>query len=455
MGHAVADADRAREVPGPPQHPIWGNTLEFHKEPLDFVINCAKTYGDVTRFRVGIENWYMLAHPDDVWDVLVNKASKFNKPKIAKRLWKDFLGNGLVASDGDFWKRQHKMVLPGFHRERIHAYGEIMVAYTERMIAEWNEGATLDVCQEMTSLTLAIVAKTLFDADVRSDAAIVGHAMEVLNEALSTHVKFPINFPKWWPSKLNRDKHGAIQDVDGIIRRIIAERRASGQDHGDLLSLLVFAESESGERMNDKELRDEAMTLFFAGHETTAIALTWMWYILASRPEIEAKMVAEMQDVLQDRPMTVSDLPNLPYLAMVVKECMRFLPSVWSYMRAPIEDYPVRDYVIEKGANVFISPYIMQHDPRWFDQPNQFRPERFTKENEARLPKGAYVPFSAGPRVCIGKAFAQMEANLVLGTMVRRARPNVPKDFELELLPRLSLRPLHGIPSSVQLRKAD
>ena len=428
-------------VPGPIGKPLVGSLIDFQNDALSFVDSAVANHGDVVRWGMGIDDWYMLSNPAHVFDVLVKRAHLFYKPKIAKRLWRHFLGMGILSNDGESWKRQHKLVKPGFHRHRIEAYGETMVRYSAEMAAEWRSGQEIDMCVAMTELTLAVVCKTLFDADVKRDAPTVGNAIRVLNEALTEHIHMPLPVPKWWPSATNRRKHRAIEDVEGIVRGFIEQRRTSGEDRGDLLSMLVFARDDSGAAMSDKQLRDEAMTLVFAGHETTANALTWLWYLLAKHPEVEQKLARELEEALGGRPATVSDLGNLPYLDQVVKEGMRILPSVWCYMREPIEDVQIGDYVIPKGGQIFICPYVIHRDPRNYEDPLEFRPERWTKEMEARLPRGAYVPFSLGPRVCIGKAFAEMEARLVLATLMQHLVPQIPADYEPEFFPKLSLSP--------------
>jgi cytochrome P450 len=216
--------------------------------------------------------------------------------------------------------------------------------------------------------------------------------------------------------------------------------------------MLILAVDESGQRMNDKELRDEAMTLFFAGHETTAMALSWMWYLLAIHPEVEARLAAELESVVGARSPGLEDLPKLSYLDMVVKESMRILPSVWAYMREPLEDVRLGEHTIPKGRIAFISPYVTHHDPRFFPDPEAFRPERFSKEGERAIPKGAYVPFAAGPRVCLGKSFALMEARLILATMVQRVKVELVPGYRMELLPKISLRPKGGVPVFVRMR---
>lgn len=442
--------ENAPVAPGPPGGLLLGSTLDFKDKPLDYLQYLQRAYGDIVHFRVGFQDWYLLSNPEHVWDVCVRRQALFNKPDLAKRLWKPFLGRGIITQDGADWKKAHKMIRPGFHRERIDAYGKTMVEYTRRMLDGWIEGEERDVHTDMVSLTLEIVAKTLFDADVAEDAAAVGEAMLVLQEVMAEHIHLPLPLPKWWPSEANRKKVKALADIHGIVDRIIAERRAEGVDHGDLLSTLITAESEDGERMDDRQVRDEAMTLFFAGHETSSNQLVWTWYLLAQHPEIVDACRKELDEVVGDRDITPADLRELPYLDMTVKECMRMLPSVWVFMREPNEDVEIGGFTLKKGVNIMVSPFVLQHDPRWFPDPDRLDPLRFTKEREKALPNGAFVPFAAGPRVCAGKAFAAMEMRLVLGTMLQSQVPKVVAGFAPDMVAELSLHPRGGVPIVVQ-----
>jgi len=443
-----------KKVPGPKNPFGVTTTLNFVKQPLDFVLKGAREYGDIFKFRMGFDNWYVLCSAEFIHEATVLQAARFHKPKIARRLWKHFLGDGILTAEEGDWKRQHQLMQPGFHKKRIDAYGEVMVDYAERMVDTWAHGGVRDMPEDMSSITLGIVAKTLFDMDVNDDiTATVGDAMRTLNQTMTEHINMPLPVPKWWPSKTNKRKFNAIGNVEEILRRVIAERREEGKDRGDLLSMLVFARDEAGEGMSDKELRDQSMTLFFAGHETTAMALVWMTYLLSQHPDVVVRLRQEIHAAAGSRSLRVDDLPQLPYLEMVVKESMRILPSVWSFMKEPIEDVRMGDYVIPKGSMVFISPYVTQHDPRYFPDPEVFRPERFTRENEKKLPKGAYVPFSAGSRVCIGKAFAMMEAKLILGTLVRAVDFVLPEGHEVTFLPQLSLHPKGGLPMKILKRE--
>lgn len=450
---ANLDVSELPPPPGPPGHPLWRNTVQFTSDQLEFCTRVHREYGDIVSFEVMFSPWVQLSHPTDIEDVLIQRAHLFHKPRVNKQIFRLFLGNGVLSADGEFWKRQHKLVQPGFHRKRIEAYGDVMVQYTDELVRTWQPGARIDFCGQMTELTLSIVAKTLFDSDVRGeDAGTVRRSMSVINQVLVDHINLPIDMPRWWPSRSNKRKLAAIGDIDAIIARIIAERKRSGEDHGDLLSMLVLARDDRGAAMTDTQLRDEAMTLFFAGHETTAHALTWIWYLLGEHPEVVSKLTEELDRVLAGEPASVARLPELPYLDAVVKEGMRLLPSVWVFMRAPIEDVAIGGYKVKKGTNIFISPYVIHRDPRWFEAPLEFRPERWTPELEKQLPRGAYIPFSLGPRICQGKLFALMEARLVLATLLQRVLPELEPGHVPKLNAKLSLSPVGGLPAIVRPR---
>jgi cytochrome P450 len=448
----AATTKNSHQAPGPKGLPVIGNTLQFTRDQLGFCTGAARDYGDVARFRVAVDDWYLLSNPKDIHDVCVTRAKLFHKPRISRQIWDLFLGKGVLVTDGDFWKQQHNMVKPGFHRRRIESYGESMAALASDMVDGWKDGQKVDYCDEMTSLTLAIVAKTLFDADVKRDARVVGDAMKIIQEALVAHINLPIPVPKWWPSKTNKKKLAAIGDMDGVLSRIIGERRANPGDRNDLLSMLLEAEDANGKRMSDKQLRDEVMTLFFAGHETTSHALMWTLYLLNENADVAQRVYDEVHPVLQGRTPTIEDLESFPYLEMVVKESMRLLPSVWMFMREPIEDVEIGGYTIPKGSYIAISPYVTHRHPKNFQNPLKFDPERFTPENEKKIAKGAYIPFSAGPRVCIGKAFAMMEARLILATIIDRVQVEVQHGYQPDFVAQLSLNARQGLPGTVRKR---
>jgi cytochrome P450 len=440
-------------APGPRGDILLGSALDFKDRPLKFISYVAAAYGDVSRFRVGPSYWYLITHPDDIHDAMTTRSHIFRKPKIAKRLWDKFLGNGLLTTEGEEWKRQHRLVLPAFHRRRIAAYGDVMVEYTHRMLDRWPDGGQVDIDDEMVGLTLEIVAKTLFDADVRGDAKTVGKAMSVLNKEMLEHIHMPIRVPRWWPSARNKRKLTAIADIEKIVKAVIAERRESGEDREDLLSMLLQTEDEDKDRLSDKEIRDQMMTIFFAGHETTAHAMSWAWYLLAKHPKIAARLQADIARVTGGERLTVGHLSELPYLEQMVKEALRFLPSVWIFIKEPTEDVTIRGFHIPKGAPVLISPYITHHDARWHPSPETFDPDRFSKERVKDIRQGAYFPFSGGQRICIGKSFAMMEMRLILGSMLQRLQPEVEASYELRAKAELSLHPQGPLPVQVRMRK--
>ncbi len=432
-----------------------GNLGAFRRDPLGALIDLSR-YGDITRTFFGPQTVYTLHHPDLIHQVLVDDAAKYYKPQLTKQVLKPSVGNGLLVSDGDFWKRQRKLAQPAFHMKRVEAYGQVMVDYTERMMANWQAGRQYDLMNEMMQLTMNIVSKTLFGADVSAEAEIIGSAITVGQESANKAFNHLIQIPLWLPTAENRATKQALNTLNEIIHRFIRERRESGKDEGDLLSMLLMARDEDdGGQMNDQQLRDEAFTLFTAGHETTANSLTWTWYLLAQNPQAEAKLHEELDAVLGGRLPNVADLARLPYTEMVIKEAMRLYPAAWIVGREPIEDTTIGSYPVKKGWLVFISPYSVHRDPRWFHDSDQFIPERFSPENEGQIPRYGYIPFGGGPRVCIGNMFAMMEARLILASVAQRYRLSLVSDTPVVPEPLVTLRPKGGMPMMVEARSRD
>ena len=441
-----------RTPPGPRGHPVLGSTLDFQRDPIGFCTDLHERYGEVARFRVLHLWWYQVSDPELVHEILVRDQARYHKARLNKRIFRLFLGNGVLTADGEDWKRNHRLVKPGFHRRRIDAYAQVMVDYTHELVDAWRDGAELDFNDEMMALTLRVVCKCLFDRDVLTDAPVVGGAMQVIERVLVEHINRPLPTPRWWPGAANRRKVRAIDDIEAIVLRLLQEAREAPEDRGDLLSMLVRARYEDGSPMSDRQLRDELMTLVFAGHETTAHTLVWTWYLLGAHPEVAERLLTELDTVMGGRPATMADVGSLPYLDQVVKESMRLLPSVWTFMREPICDVELGPWRLPQGAQVFISPYIMHRNPRVFSDPERFDPDRWTPEFERQLPKAAFIPFSMGPRVCLGKPFAMMEARLILASLLQRARPALQPGYVPELGAKLSLMPLNGMPYQVKLR---
>jgi cytochrome P450 len=433
-----------RVPPGPPGRFLTGHQKAFRKDRLGFLTRCAREYGDVVGLRLGPMRVMLLVHPDAIEQVLVTDNHNYRK-HYGLRMNRLLLGNGLLTSDGEFWLRQRRLSQPAFHRQRIAGYGETMVAYTQRLLAGWRDGETRDLHVEMTRLTLEITGKTLFGADVGGDAADVGRAMADAMASFEKRVSSLFPLPYWVPTATNRRLKRAVRCLDEILYRFIKERRASSEQWDDLLSLLLHAHDEEGGSMTDKQLRDEAMTLFLAGHETTALALGWTGYLLAQHPEATEKLRAELQEVLGGRAPTVADLPRLPYTERVVLESMRLYPPAWGIGREALRDTEIGGYPVRKGTTLFLSQYVTQRDPRWFDEPERFHPDRWAGGLAQRLPKFAYFPFGGGPRVCIGNTFALMEAALVVATIFRQFRYELVPDFPVVPAPVMTLRPKNGI----------
>jgi cytochrome P450 len=433
-----------RAPPGPKGYFLGDNLREYARDPLGFLSGCAREYGDVVRLGLMGQTFYLLSHPALIEYVLVENNRNFTKTRVFRRN-RRLLGEGLLTSEGRFWRRQRRLAQPAFHRKRIAAYGEVMAAFAERSLRGWRVGQTIDVHEEMMRLTLEIVAKCLFGADVRAEAMDVGRAMKVALEDFSSQRRL-IRIPKSVPTPHNLRFERAARGLDSIVLGIIEERRRSGEeDKGDLLSMLMLAEDESGERMTDRQLRDEVMTLFLAGHETTANTLAWTFWLLSLNVAAEAKLAEELERVLDGRAPTVDDLPSLPYAERVIKESMRLYPPAWVMGREATEECEVGGYQMPAGTTALMSQWVMHRDPRYHHDPNRFDPDRWTTEYEEGLPRFAYFPFGGGPRQCIGASFAITEARLILATVAQRYKMELAPGQRVEPYASVTLRPKEGI----------
>jgi cytochrome P450 len=436
--------------PGPDSNSWTGSFTRYSRDPLAFLPNAVRTYGDVVGLRFFNYRIYFVNHPNVIEDVLVNEARKFAKGRVLKKN-KRLFGAGLLTSEGDFWLRQRRLSQPAFHRARIASYAAAMVKYAVQLAGSWQDGEARDIHAEMMRVTLQIVGKTLFGVEVDHQAQKVGDALETLME-LNSDFRRLMMVPAWLPTPTNVKAELAVRRLDKIIYRIITEGRASGNDKGDLLSMLLHAQDEDGSRMNDRQLRDEALTLFLAGHETTAGTLSWTWWLLAQHPEVEAKFHAELNSVLAGRNPTLEDLPRLRYTDHVVTESMRLYPPAWGMARLAVEDVEIGGYLVPKGSGVSLAQWVVHRDPRWYDSPDEFRPERWAGDLAKRLPRFAYFPFGGGPRQCIGNSFALMETTLVLATIAQRFRFRLMPEYPVVPIPSITLRPRYGIKVVLQKR---
>jgi len=440
-----AKGTRAPLPPGPKGHPILGVMREFNRDSLGFIMRC-REYGDVVSARFLYVPAYFIYNPVDIEEILSTNARNFRKSmSFRSNFFQRLVGNGLVTSEGDFWRRQRRLAQPAFHRQRVSSYGEVMVDYATRTSDKWRPGETRDIHPDMLRLTLEIVVKTLFDADVSDDADKVGRILSELVKPFASQATLKWILNNRLPTPAHRRFHRAVGEIDKVIYRIITERRNSGYDQGDLLSMLLQAHDDDGSQMTDSQLRDEVMTLFLAGHETTALALSWGWYLLATNPEVERRFHAELDEVLAGRLPEVSDLVRLRYTEMIVKETLRLYPPAYAVGREPIEECVIGGYRVPRNTQIFAFQWATHRDPRYFDNPDLFDPDRWTTEFSDKLPKYAYFPFGGGPRQCIGNYFSTMEIVLLLATIGRRFRLSLAPDQRVEVWPAMSLRPKNGI----------
>jgi cytochrome P450 len=439
--------------PGPKGSILLGSTFAYLRDPMEFVAQAKRDYGDIVWLRLGNLRTYLVSHPEQIEYVLRTHADNFMKDKLTRWLI-PLLGEGLLTSEGTFWRRQRRLAQPAFQHQQIERYAAVMVEHTERMLATWHDGEVRDPHEDLMHLTLGIVAKTLFDAELAEDAETVGYSLDVVMNHFMSPMRW-FRFLDYLPIPSSRRYWRAIGRLDEIIYKIIRSHRAEGRDRGDLLSRLLAARDEDGAGMTDRQLRDEVVTLVLAGHETTALVLFYTFYLLSRSPEAEERLAAELRAVLPDRSPTAADVPNLKYTEWVVREAMRLYPPAWGIAREALADCEIGGYHVPKGTQIFMTQWLVHRDARWFDDPEVFRPERWDNDLIKRLPRCAYFPFGDGPRVCIGNHFAMMEAVLILATIARRYRLSVEPGQTLELLPSITLRPKHGLRMRVQARDVD
>jgi cytochrome P450 len=442
------------QPPGPKGKGLWGNLADFRTDRLAYLTENARVYGDVVAYRLGPVRIWGLNHPDLIEEVLVHQNRKFQK-HFALRAAKPTLGNGLLTSEGDFWRRQRRLSQPAFHRERIAGYGRAMVELTERMLDTWTDGQSKDVQAEMMQLTLEIVARTLFGAEIGGEAERIARTMDSLMDNFTAKVNRRIPLPPWIPCPTNFRFWRDMRTIRGTLQDILTRRRASGEDRGDLLSMLLQATDTEGDgaRMTDGQLQDELITLFLAGHETTANTLAWAWWLLSRNPEAEAKVHDELDRVLQGRAPTFEDLPRLTYTDHVITETLRLLPTVWLLGREAMEPVSLGGYTLPKGHTVWMSQWVVHRDPRFYNDPERFLPDRWADGLAKRLPRYAYFPFGGGPRICIGNQFAQMESVLLLAAIARKFRLRIADDFTPILQATMTLRADGGIPAILEARR--
>ncbi len=442
--------------PGPKGLPLFGVSLSLRRDVLGVITRIARRYGDIAYMPLLMQSRILVNRPEWIEDLIVRQPQKFDKGPGLKDASRRLLGEGLLTSEGELWRRQRRLAQPAFHRQRIGEYAQVMVEQAAAHVREWRDGARINMAEEMMALTLIIAVKTLFGIEFTEEAKRVGPAVTLLMRYQLGRLRSPVKIPMHWPTPSNLRANRAYDYLDSLVYGIIEERRrrrdAGEPEGGDVLSLLMNAMDEDGSRMTPKQLRDEVMTLFIAGHETTAVTLGWLWHLLAQNPRVEARLAEELRGVLGGRAPTPEDLPRLTYLEAVIREVLRLYPAAYVLQRTSLEPFDLAGYHFPANTTMLMSQWIVHRDARYFDAPEEFRPERWMDGLEARLPAYAYFPFGGGPRRCIGQVFALMEASLVAATLAQKFRFAERPGTTVIPEPLVTLRARGGVPMTVRRR---
>ena len=444
-------------IGGPRFYPIVGNLLELADDPTSFFLTARREHGDLFRYQFGPRTVYLAAHPDAVKHVLLDNNTNYRKHSAYDKV-KPLVGEGLLTSEGDTWLANRRLAQPVFHKQRIQGFGKMMVDETLRMLDErWESYAraekAFDLLPEMMRLTLTVVGRALFSRDLSGEAATVGEALSFALEHSNKRSLSVVTAPAHWPLPANLRFKRSLQALDDLVYGMIKERRAVGEEKDDLLSMLLHAsDADTGEAMNDRQLRDEAMTLFLAGHETTANALSWLFYLLSQHTAVTRKLLIEVDTVLQNRVATLDDTANLPYTRLVIDETLRLYPPAWIIGRHTLQPDSLGGADIPADTDVSISPFVTHRHPDFWDNPEGFDPERFSPERSKGRHRFAYFPFGGGPRLCIGNNFALLEMQLTLATILQRFEPQLVSGHPVEMDPGITLRPKNGVLMTLKRR---
>jgi cytochrome P450 len=450
MSTAIS-AIRSGLPPGPKGTIVGGNSRQFRAALLNFLLETAREYGPLASFRIGPRRVFLASGPELIEQVLVTDAKRYIK-HFGARAFKPVLGNGLVTSEGAFWHRQRKLIQPAFLKIRVQSYGPIMAELTDQMLDSWSPGKSVQIDYEFEALTSKIALKTLFDLEDAGDRQRFSGTLKLAFELMNVRLRRIFKLPLWVPTPANLRLRGAVGELDRTVEGFIASGRSRRDVGDDLLSRLLVAQHEDGTRMSDLQLRDEAMTLYLAGHETTALTLAWSWYLLSQNPNVENKLVSEWQHVLAGATPTADQLHRLPYTAAVIAESMRLYPPVYVIGREATDDLELGGYRVKRGYTVLMSQWVNHRDPGYFPEPEEFRPERWENGLAKRIPKFAYYPFGGGQRLCVGSSFALMEAAIILAAVGQRYRFTLDPDAVIGIKPQITLLPANGIPATLERR---
>lgn len=439
-------------IPCLPRWPLLGNVFALRNKRLDLLLRISQQFGDIGAFHFGPRMVPVLNEPELIRQVLVEQGSSFEKTTTVRALGTPVLGNGVFLSEGEEHRQQRRILAPLFQPHHVQTYAETMIGYTLRMRERWKEGETLNLADEMTHLTLWIISDVLFGVDVSGEEQELGAALTYLFRHFAAAVTNPMRLPQSWPTPGNRRARQALHRVNTTLYQMINERRQSNKERGDFLSTILRAHEGQISLVSDQQIRDEALSLFVAGHETTANALTWCWYLLSQHPGIYEQMQAEGDRVLAGRPPTLADLPHLPYTLQVLKETLRLYPPVYAFTRRAISTVQLGKYLIPEGASVVISPYTLHRRAPFFSQPERFYPARFALQQEQQIPRYAYLPFGAGSHICLGMHFALLEGHLLLATIAQHCTFEFIGSQSIEPEPLLTLRPKGAVLMKVRRR---
>lgn len=450
---ATTSFRRHTSIPSLPGLPLLGNVFALRNDRLGLLLHISQQFGDIGAFHFGPRIVPVLNSPELVRQVLVDQGSTFEKTATVRALGTPILGNGVFLSEGEEHRRQRRLLAPLFHSRRVLEYADTMISCTSQLLDVWKEGEVVNIADEMTRLTLWIISKVLFDADVSGEERELGDLLTYTFRHFTDEITNPLRVPLSWPTPRNRRVRQALAHINAAIYRMIEERRQRHEEKNDFLStVLQIRDNERIPLLSDRQVRDEALSLFVAGHETTANALTWCWYLLSQHPDIYARMQEEGDRVLAGHLPTTADLPNLPYTLQVFKETLRLYPPVYAFTRRAMKSVQLGRYQIPAGASVVISPYTLHRRSHLFSEPERFHPERFTPQQEQELPRYAYLPFGAGAHICLGMHFAQLEGHLLLAALAQRVTFEFIGSGPIEPEPLLTLRPKGAVLMRVRRR---
>jgi len=444
---------RPKLPPGPKTKNPLGHLFSFRRDIIGFLKKIAHEYGDIVHFKIGPIRIVLLNHPDLIKEVLTTQHRNFVKGRPLE-MAKELLGEGLLTSEGEFHKRQSRLIQPAFHRNAIEYCATAMTECSSRLMHGWEEGMRVDMKEEMTNMSIAIAGKAMFGADVEKEAKEINKALDTATN-LFGRIALPFSeLLLKLPIPSTRRFFKAKAMLDDTINKMVIERQQNKIDKQDLLSLLLNSQDEKidGEGMTDQQLRDEALTLFLTAFDTTSTALTWVWYLLSQNPEAEAELHEEIDRVLHGRSPTAADVANLKYTRMVLGESMRMFPPSYVIPRQALEDFPIDKYIVPKGTIILLSPYLIHHDSRFHTDPEKFNPHAWDKHSRSANSKYEYFPFSRGPRACIGEPFAWMQGILVLASIAQFWRIKLAPGHPVELLPLMNLRPKYGMMMTLHRR---